>query len=72
MATLTALSGRMDFRLDSGEIQDGRKVYRNMALGNVNGGSSADALAGVAGVIGGLCSLPVVRVTLVRTDLIGA
>lgn len=69
MATLTALSGRMDFRLDSGEIQDGRKVYRNMALGNVNGGSSADALAGV---IGGLCSLPVVRVTLVRTDLIGA
>ncbi len=48
MAAFTALSGKLTFRMDTGEVRDGKVVYRNMSIGSIDGSSSAGNVAAVA------------------------
>ena len=70
MAELTALSGKITLALDSGEVLNGKPVYRSITIRGVNGAATADKLASSAATMGGLLSLPVEKTTLQRTDLI--
>lgn len=70
MASLTAISGKLVFKLDSGEVKDGRTVYRSVAVGGVDGSKTAEALAGAAGVVKGLIRLNTEQISLTRSDLL--
>lgn len=70
MAELMALSGKITLALDSGEVVNGKPVYRSITVRGVNGESTAENLASSAAVLGGLLALPVDKATLQRTDLI--
>lgn len=70
MANLTAISGKLLFKLDSGEVKNGKVVYRNVAIPGVDGSKSADDLAETAGEIKNLISLNTEQISLSRSDLL--
>ena len=70
MASLTAISGKLVFKLDSGEVKDGRTIYRNVMIGDVDGSKSAATLAEAAKAIKGLIRLDVEQISLSRSDLL--
>ena len=70
MASLTAISGKLVFKLDSGEVKDGRTVYRNVTINDVDGSKPAESLAEAAGVIKGLIRLNTEQISLSRSDLL--
>ncbi|MDR1020419.1 MAG: hypothetical protein LBL73_06645 [Synergistaceae bacterium] len=68
MASINAISGRLAFRTDTGEMDEDKRLYRTVSLGRVNGAADAEALGRVAGSLKGLLELPTDRITLSRTD----
>jgi hypothetical protein len=68
MASINAISGRLTFRTDTGEMDEDKRLYRNVSIGRVNGAADAEALGRVAGSLKGLLELPTDRITLSRTD----
>jgi mevalonate pyrophosphate decarboxylase len=70
MAAFKALSGKLTFRMDSGEVRDGKVVYRSMSIGSVDGSSAAGDVAAVAEAVAGLIELSVDRVSLTRVDVV--
>lgn len=70
MANLTAISGKLVFKLDSGEVKEGKTIYRNVSIGGIDSVKSASAMADAAEAIKGLIGLPTEQIALVRTDLL--
>lgn len=70
MASISELSGKLVFRLNSGEIKNGRTYYRNLTLGGVKGSAGAEDLAVAAGAVENLVHLPVEEITFTRVDLL--
>jgi hypothetical protein len=68
MASINAISGRLAFRTDTGEMKEDKHLYRTVSIGRVDGTVSAEALGEVAGSLKGLLELPTDRITLSRTD----
>ena len=68
MASIVTNAGSMIFRMDTGEIVEGKNVYRNFSLGSVKGSASADALADIAAKAENVLPWPVEQVTLRRTE----
>lgn len=70
MASYTSLGSKITFRLDSGEVKNGRVVYKTFSLSNIDGSKPVGDLAACAeftiGLIGPTCD----RVTLTRNDVI--
>jgi hypothetical protein len=70
MAAYKALSGKLTFRMESGEVREGKVVYRSMSIGSVDGSSAAGDVAAVAEAVVGLVEFDVDRVSLTRVDVI--
>lgn len=70
MAGFTELSGKLTFRMDSGEVKNGKVVYRNMSMSNIDGSSDAGDIAAVAEAIIELVAPMIDRVTLTRVDVV--
>ncbi len=56
--------------MDTGELRDGKVVYRNMSLGNIDGESAAEDVAAVAESVIELVEPLVDRVSLTRVDVV--
>ncbi len=70
MASLVAISGKLVFKLDSGEVKDGKTIYRSVTVGNIDGAKSAETLSLAATAIKDLIELATEQVSLSRTDLL--
>jgi hypothetical protein len=70
MANIVALSGRMAFKIDTGETKNEKPVYKSVALSGVSGAADADILASVAEKISLLLPLPVEEISLQRTEIL--
>ena len=70
MAAFTALSGKLTFRMDTGEVRDGKVVHRNMSIGSIDGASAPGDVAAVAEAVIGLVEPTVDRVSLTRVDVV--
>lgn|GEM_PF-5429686 len=68
MANLTAISGKLVFKLDSGEEKNGKPVYFNVIIGGIDGARPAASLAEAAKAIAGVIALPAEQVTLLRAE----
>jgi hypothetical protein len=70
MAVLTALSARLTFKVDSGEVKDGKPVFINSNLSNIDGSASANAFGAVATALSGFFENSVGEVRLNRIDIL--
>ena len=70
MAGFTNVSGKLAFRMDTGEVKDGKAVYKNAYLGNIAASPDAEDVAAVCGRIGGLLQYSVEQITLTRVDAV--
>jgi hypothetical protein len=70
MASIVMQPGRIVFKLDTGETDGDKAVYRNLSIGGVKGDAQADDLADVAAEISGLADLPVAGISLQRTEIL--
>ena len=70
MAAIVAQAGSMSFKLDTGEMSDGKAVYRTVSLSGVKGDAGADDLAPVADEIESVVGLSVEQVSLRRTEIL--
>jgi hypothetical protein len=70
MATILVQPGRMTFKLDTGETEGEKTVYKNVSLSGVNGDAGANGLASVAQAVSGLFSMDVESISLQRNELL--
>jgi hypothetical protein len=70
MASIIVQDGRMTLKLNTGETEDGKIVYRNMSLSGVKGDAEADDLSAIAEGISALVPFNVEQVSLQRTDIL--
>ena len=70
MASIVVNPGSMSFRMDTGESDGGKAVYRNVSLGNVRGDASAAALANIASKAEVVLPLPVEKIILRRSEIL--
>jgi hypothetical protein len=70
MASIVTQPGRIVFKLDTGEMNGDKAVCRNLSIGGVKGEAQAENLADVAAEISGLADLPVVEISLQRTEIL--
>lgn len=70
MASLMALTGRLVFKLDTGETKNGKPVYKSQSIANINADVDPDDLGAVAEKIVGLCAVTVDVITLQRYDVV--
>ena len=68
MASIVASPGSMSLRMDTGEMDGGRAVYKTASFGNIKGTANADALAAIAAAAEKALRWPVDQVTLRRTE----
>jgi hypothetical protein len=62
--------GRIVFKLNTGEMNGDKVVYRNLSIGGVKGEAQAAALSAVAAEISGLVDLSVAEISLQRTEIL--
>jgi hypothetical protein len=70
MATISVQPGRMTFKLDTGETEGEKTVYKNVSLSGINGDADADGLASVAQAVNGLFSMDVESISLQRNEML--
>ncbi|MDR0764934.1 MAG: DUF1659 domain-containing protein [Synergistaceae bacterium] len=70
MATISVQPGRMTFKLNTGETEGEKTVYKNASLSGVKGTAGADNLASVALAVGGLFSMDVESISLRRNEML--
>lgn len=70
MADFTNLSGKLAFRMDTGEVKNGRAIYANAYIGGIAATAGAADTAAICGGISGLLRYPVERITLTRVDVL--
>jgi hypothetical protein len=70
MAELRGNPAKLTFKLNSGEIKNGRPVIYNATLSNIQGASGADDLEPVIAGLGGCFKFAVDSVILTRTDTV--
>jgi hypothetical protein len=70
MASIVVQPGRIVFKLDTGEIDGDKTVYRNLSIGGIKGDAPADDLADVAAEVSGLADLTVAEISLQRTEIL--
>ena len=70
MATISVQPGRMTFKLNTGETEGEKTVYKNVSLTGIKGTADADSLASVAVAVDGLFSMDVESVSLQRNELL--
>jgi hypothetical protein len=70
MASIVAQPGRIVFKLDTGEMNGDKVVYRSLSIGGIKGEAQAGDLADVASEISGLADLPVTEISLQRTEIL--
>jgi hypothetical protein len=70
MAGLTEVKSYISFRCDTGEVKDGRAIYKTINLQGVDGKSDAEDFAAVCGRVGGLLQWVVELLTLNTTSAI--
>jgi hypothetical protein len=68
MATIAVQPGRMTFKLDTGETENEKTVYKNVSLSGVKGDAGADNLASAALAVNGLFSMNVESISLQRNE----
>jgi hypothetical protein len=68
MAGIRSISARIGFKMDTGEMNGDKRLYRNVSVGRIDGTANAGALGEVAGGLRGLLRFPTILVTLSRTD----
>jgi len=68
MATLTALVGNLAFKMDTGEVKDGKTVYRTSSLSQITAHATAAQLGAIATAIQTVLPLPVDEMTLRRNQ----
>ncbi|MDR1137341.1 MAG: hypothetical protein LBK91_03370 [Synergistaceae bacterium] len=70
MASIVTQPGRIVFKLNTGEMDGDKVVYRGLSIGGVKGDAQAEGLAAVAVEVAGLADLPVAEVSLQRTEIL--
>ncbi|MDR1651661.1 MAG: hypothetical protein LBR87_07720 [Synergistaceae bacterium] len=70
MASISVRDIRMSFKLDTGEVNGDKPVYKNISLGGIRGNSGADDLASAAEAAGDLVKFSVEEITLRRADIL--
>ncbi|MDR3280200.1 MAG: DUF1659 domain-containing protein [Synergistaceae bacterium] len=70
MANIVALDMRMSFKLDTGEMNGEKAVYKNVSLGGIKSDADANALAEVAENVRDLVPFDTAEVSLRRTDIL--
>ncbi|MDR1515498.1 MAG: DUF1659 domain-containing protein [Synergistaceae bacterium] len=70
MATILVQPGRMTFKLNTGETEGEKTIYKNVSMSGIKGEADADSLAAVAAAMDGLFSMDVEKVSLQRSELL--
>ena len=70
MASIVVQPGRIVFKLDTGEMNGDKVVYRSLSISGIKGDAQADDLADVAAEISGLADFPVTEISLRRTEIL--
>ena len=70
MASISTVSTKAVFRLDSGEVKDGKPVFRSLTIGSIDNGIVAASLAPVVLELQDLLQFTTDRVTLSRVELL--
>lgn len=70
MASISTVSTKAVFRLDSGEVKDGKPVFRSLSIGNIDNAIAAATLAPVVQELQDLLQFTTDRVTLSRVELL--
>ena len=68
MASIVVNPGSMVFKMDTGELNGTKAIYKNATFGNVKGDADPEALAGVAEKAETVLPWPIEQVTLRRTE----
>ena len=68
MATISVQPGRMTFKLNTGETEGEKTIYKSVSLTGVKGTADPDSLASVATAVGGLFSMDVETISLQRNE----
>jgi hypothetical protein len=70
MASISTISTKAVFRLDSGEVKNGKPVFRSVTIGRIDNGIEAASLAPVVEEFQDLLQFETDRVTLSRVELL--
>jgi hypothetical protein len=60
----------MTFKLNTGETEGEKTIYKSVSMGGVKGTADADSMASVALAVDGLFSMDVESVSLQRNELL--
>ena len=70
MASIVTNTGSMSFRMDTGELNGTKAVYKTASLGSVKGAVDPEVLADIAEKAEVVLPWPVEQVTLRRTEIL--
>jgi hypothetical protein len=70
MAIIIVNPGSMAFRMDTGEMNGSKAVYKTASLGNVRGDADPESLAEIAKCVEAVLSWPVEQVILRRSEIL--
>ena len=70
MASIIVQNGRMSFKVDKGELKDGKAYLRTISMTGVKGDADPDALADVASKLEVILDGIVEAVHLVRNEVL--
>jgi hypothetical protein len=68
MASINAISARVAFRMDTGEMKNGKKVYSSSVIGGINGTAGAVELGEVGASLKELLCWPVSQILITRNE----
>jgi hypothetical protein len=71
MASLSPISTKITFKLNTGDVRDGKAVYRSVNLGNIDDAVDVGDLGAVASGVTGLFRYPTESVTVTRLEELG-
>ena len=70
MANYSPLGARLNMKLNTGEYKDGKQVFKNIWLDDIDSAVAHDDLAEIAGGLASLLEYPADEVVLARRDLV--
>ena len=70
MASIVVNPGSIAFRMDTGEMNGSKAVYKSVSLSGVTGDADPAALAEVAVKVEAVLPWPVEQITLRRTEIL--
>jgi len=70
MANLVPTAGALQFKIDNGEMKNGKPVYRSQTINDIDGAKPAEALYAAAEALQSLMEGQVESIQLRRYDLL--